>query len=154
MAKFMLYHVSKFQLNHIRTFSAASSWLGHFGPPLGFTISFEYLYITFLFLRFQKKEHHHCNLWIFLEFLIYQAQNSYFSKKIIFLTDLIKKFEKKIKKFFKLETCDRYQTTANFVLYHVVKCQLNRISRFYYLQNKFSFLGLKSHIHFWGMAKN
>ena len=132
MANFMLYHVYKFQLNRISTFFpiciSRLDRLGQFDPPLGFTISFEYLYIIFLFFEISKNEQHHRDQWIFLVFLMYQAQKVIFFPKNFHFFWLIwlKKLKKIFKNFFKLETCDRYQTTANFVLYHVVKFQLNR----------------------------
>ena len=52
---------------------------------------------------------------------------------------------------FKLESCDRYQTTANFVFYHVVKFQLNQISTFFAIYKANFHFRAKIHIFIFGV---
>ena len=126
---------------------------GSIWPPLGFTTLFEYLYITFLFFEISKNEQHHRDQWIFLVFLMYQAQKVIFFPKNFHFFWLIwlKNLKKIFKNFFKLETCDRYQTTANFVLHHVVKFQLNRISTFLLFTKQIFIFRAKNHIFIFGV---
>lgn len=64
---------------------------------------------------------------------------------------LIENFETK-SKFFNLETCNRYQTIANFKFYHVVKFQVSRICTFSAINDiRFCFHCVKS--HFWVLPK-
>ena len=147
MANFMLYHVYKFQLNRISTFFpiciSRLDRLGQFDPPpLGFTISFEYLYITFfIFWDFKKRTTASWSVNFSRFFYVSSSKSHIFPKNFHFFWLIwLKSLKVIFKNFFKLETCDRYQTTANFVLHHVVKFQLNRISTFFAIY--------KTHFHF------
>ena len=131
----MLYHVVKFQINRISTFLLFTKQI--FGwvnlAPLGLyhfiRIS---IYNFFIFWDFKKRTTPSWSVNFSRSFDVSSSESHIFPKNFHFFWLIwLKKLKKNFKNFFKLETCDRYQTTANFVLYHVVEFQLNRISTFF-----------------------
>ena len=91
-----------------------------------------YIYNFFIFWNFKKRTTPSWSM-NFLVLLMYQAQNSYFFPKIFIFFWLIwlKNLKRNFEKFYKLETCNWYQTTANFMIYHAVRFQVNRICTFF-----------------------
>ena len=145
MANFMPYHVLKFQLHRICTFSATkdrSFWSDQFGspwvPPFHSNI---FMQLFFNFWDSKKRTTASWSVNFSRYFDVSSSKFIFFPKNFhFFLTDLIKKFEKNSKTFFKLKTCNWYLTPANFVLYHVVKFQLNWINTFFAIyKRKFHF---------------
>ena len=109
--------------------------VGSILPPLGlyrYHIIRKYIYNFFIFWDFKKRTTPSWSVNFSRFFDVSSSKSHIFSQKFsFFLTDLTKKFEKNFQKFVQARDLRPVQTTANFVLYHVVKFQLNRISTFF-----------------------